>query len=83
MLCSFSTFFQFFFFLIFKVFFLSYVVVAACSCLLLRFFFVLYFFCSLLVNIGKKICMLFRRQSFCLLLLDVRVRFPKSQPKCK
>ena len=59
------------FLLIFKVFFLNYLAVATCSCLLLG------FFRSLLVNIGKNICMFFRHQSFCLLLLDFRVRFPK------
>ena len=53
---------------------LDYLAVATCSCLLLGFF-------SLLVNTGKNICMLFRRQSFCLLLLDVRVRFPKITAK--
>ena len=40
-------------------------------------FIVGFFFRSLLVNIGKNICLLFRRQSFYLLLLDVRVGFPK------
>ena len=57
------------------IFFLNYLSVATCSCLLLG------FFRSLLVNIGKNICMLFRCQIFCLLLLDVRVRFLKITAK--
>ena len=39
------------------------------------------FFRSLLVNIGKNICMLFRPNPFAFFLLDVRVRFPKITGK--
>ena len=51
------------------------------SCVCDVFMFLLGFFRSLLVNIGENICMFFRRQSFCLLLLDFRVRFPKITAK--
>ena len=63
------------FFFNFFPFFFNYLAVATCSCLLLR------FFRSLLVNIGKNICMLFRPNPFAFFLLDVRVRFPKITAK--
>ena len=59
LLRSFSTFFRFFNFL-------SFFLKLSCGCDV--FMFIVGFFRSLLVNIGKNVCMLFRRQSFCLLL---------------
>ena len=60
--------------------FLSVFLKLSCGCDVFIFI-VGFFFRSLLVNIGKNICMFFRRQSFCLLLLDFRVRFSKITAK--
>ena len=75
LLRSFSTFSRFFNFFSFLLKLISFAVATcSCSCLLPG------FFRSLFVNNGK-IYVLFRRQSFCLLLRDVRVRFPKITAK--
>ena len=39
------------------------------------------FFRSLLVNVGKNLCMFFRPNPFAFFLLDVRVHFPKITAK--
>ena len=63
------------FFFNFFPFFFNYLAVATCSCLLLGFF---SFFIS---KYWKKCMYIISTQSFCLLLLDFRARFPKITAK--